>query len=52
MPCNITVSDKGDHRVVAAMEPKLSNRTIAHPELQIVTEEMSAMLFTALAKLD
>lgn len=52
LPCNVVVWDEGEHRVVAAMEPRIMAQVIEHPELQAVADEVSAMLHAALAKLD
>ena len=52
LPCNVVVWDEGDHRVVAAMEPKLMAQVISHLELLAVAEEASARLHVALGKLD
>ena len=52
LPCNVVVWDEGDHRVVAAMEPRVMAQVIDHPEMVKIAEEASARLHAALAKLD
>ena len=52
LPCNVVVWDEGDHRVVAAMEPRLMAQIADSTELRAVAEEVSARLRAALERLD
>jgi uncharacterized protein (DUF302 family) len=44
LPCNVVVWDEGDHRVVAAMEPKIMADIVDHPEVARIAGEVSARL--------
>lgn len=52
LPCNVVVWDEGDHRVVAAMEPRVMGRILDHPEVKAVADEVSARLRKVLAAID
>ena len=52
LPCNVVVWDEGDHRVVAAMEPRVMASMIESDEVRKVADEVSARLHAVLAKLD
>lgn len=52
LPCNVVVYTKGDHTVVAALEPQLMAQVTSNPELQDVAKEARARLERALARLD
>jgi len=41
LPCNIVVWDEGDHRVVAAMEPKIMADVVDESVIREVAEEVS-----------
>ena len=51
LPCNVVVWDAGDHRVVAAMEPKLMARIIDRPEMGVIADEVSARLHAVLEQI-
>jgi uncharacterized protein (DUF302 family) len=48
LPCNVVVWDEGDHRVVAAMEPRVLSEIVDSAELGAVAEEVSARLHRVL----
>ncbi|HEY6866400.1 MAG TPA: DUF302 domain-containing protein [Candidatus Eisenbacteria bacterium] len=52
LPCNVVVWDDGDHRVVAAMEPRVMASIIESDEVRRVADEVSTRLHAVLAKLD
>ena len=52
LPGNVVVWDEGDHRVVAAMEPRVMGRILDHPEVKAVADEVSARLRKVLAAID
>ncbi|MCC6348849.1 MAG: DUF302 domain-containing protein [Candidatus Eisenbacteria bacterium] len=52
LPCNVVVWDEGDHRVVAAMEPRVMSQVVANPVVQQVAGEVSERLHAVLEKLD
>jgi len=52
LPCNVVVWDEGDHRVVAAMEPRLMAQVVDAPEIRSIAEEVSARLRAVLEKFD
>jgi uncharacterized protein (DUF302 family) len=41
LPCNVVVWDEGDHRVVAAMEPRMMAQIVNQPEVAAVADEVS-----------
>ncbi len=51
LPCNVVVWDEGDHRVVAAMEPRVMSRIVDHPEVREVAAEVSARLRAVLERI-
>jgi uncharacterized protein (DUF302 family) len=51
LPCNVVIWDDGDHRVVAAMEPRVMSGIIADPEIEAVADEVSSRLAQALERL-
>jgi len=48
LPCNVVVWDEGDHRVVAAMEPRVMSAIVESPEIKMVAAEASARLHRVL----
>ncbi len=52
LPCNVVVWDAGDHRVVAAMEPKLMAQVVGDAALAQVADEVSARIHAVLAAID
>jgi len=48
MPCSVVVWDEGDHRVVAAMEPRLMSGVVDSSELRAVADEVSVRLHRVL----
>ncbi len=52
LPCNVVVWDEGDHRVVAAMEPRLMASIVDSDEVRAVGEEVSRRLHQVLEQLD
>lgn len=52
LPCNVVVWDEGDHRVVAAMEPRLMASIVDSDEVRKVGDEVSVRLHKVLEQLD
>jgi uncharacterized protein (DUF302 family) len=52
LPCNVVVWDEGDHRVVAAMEPRMMAAIVDSDEVRAVGEEVSRRLHQVLERLD
>jgi uncharacterized protein (DUF302 family) len=52
LPCNVVVWEEGDHRVVAAMEPRVLSAIVEAPELRMIVAEVSARLRRVLEKVD
>ena len=52
LPCNVVVWDEGDHRVVAAMEPRVMGQLIGDPTVRQVADEVSARLHHVIAHID
>ena len=50
LPCNVVIWDEGDHRVVAAMEPRVMAQVTGAPALQPIADEVSAQLHDVLAR--
>ncbi len=48
LPCNVVVWDEGDHRVVAAMEPRMMEGVVEDPEVLAVAREVSERLHRVL----
>ena|SRR5689334_5498590 len=48
LPCNVVVWDEGDHRVVAAMEPRLMASIVDSDEVRRVGDEVSERLHRVL----
>ncbi|MFI5371260.1 MAG: DUF302 domain-containing protein [Candidatus Eisenbacteria bacterium] len=48
LPCNVVVWDEGDHRVVAAMEPRVMSEIVDSAEVGAVAEEVSVRLHRVL----
>jgi uncharacterized protein (DUF302 family) len=44
LPCNVVVWDEGDHRVVAAMEPRVMASVVESPEVHRIAEEVAARI--------
>ena len=51
LPCNVLVWDEGDHRVVAAMEPRMMADIVDSPALRAIAEQVSARIRTVLDRL-
>ncbi|OGF24748.1 MAG: hypothetical protein A2V63_04760 [Candidatus Eisenbacteria bacterium RBG_19FT_COMBO_70_11] len=51
LPCNVLVWDEGDHRVVAAMEPRMMADIVDSPALRANAEQVSARIRTVLDRL-
>ena len=52
VPCNVVVWDEGEHRVVAAMEPRVMSAIVDAPEIRMIVAEVSARLHRVLEKVD
>jgi uncharacterized protein (DUF302 family) len=52
MPCNVTVREAGDHRVIAAMEPNVMSLVIDRPEIATIAGEVSERLHRVLAAVE
>jgi uncharacterized protein (DUF302 family) len=52
LPCNIVVWDEGEHRVVAAMEPKIMADLVGGSVIQEVAEEVSKRIREVLEGVD
>jgi uncharacterized protein (DUF302 family) len=52
LPCNVVVWDEGDHRVVAAMEPRMMASIVDSDEVRKVGDEVSLRLHKVLEQLD
>ena len=48
LPCNVVVWDEGDHRVVAAMEPRMMASIVDSDEVRAVGDEVSVRLHKVL----
>ena len=48
LPCNVVVWDEGDHRVVAAMEPRMMATLVDSDEVRSVGEAVSVRLHKVL----
>ena len=48
LPCNVVVWDEGEHRVVAAMEPRVMSAMVESDDVRAVAEEVSARLHRVL----
>jgi uncharacterized protein (DUF302 family) len=51
LPCNVVVWDEGDHRVVAAMEPRIMAALVDSDEVRSVGDEVSLRLHKVLEQL-
>jgi len=51
LPCNVVVWDEGDHRVVAAMEPRMMASIVDSDEVRQVGDEVSVRLHKVLEQL-
>jgi uncharacterized protein (DUF302 family) len=51
LPCNVVVWDEGDHRVVAAMEPRVMATLVDSDEVRNVGNEVSVRLHKVLEQL-
>jgi uncharacterized protein (DUF302 family) len=52
LPCNVVVWDAGDHRVVAAMEPRIMAGIVDADAVRSVAEEVRSLLMAALEDFD
>lgn len=52
LPCNVVVSDEGDHRLVTAMEPRVMADVLDSPTVHEIAEEVSAKLHAVLERID
>jgi uncharacterized protein (DUF302 family) len=52
LPCNVVVWDEGDHRVIAATEPRVLSAIVDSPEIRMIVAEVSARLHRVLEKVD
>lgn len=52
LPCNLVIWDEGDHRVVAAMEPRMMSHFIHDPRLEQAAASVSSSLARVLAALE
>ena len=44
LPCNVVVIDEGDHRVVAAMDPRIISQVITVPGMKELAEQVQERL--------
>jgi len=51
LPCNVAIWDEGDHRVVAAMEPRVM-ADIAGERVRTIADEVSARIHRVLENID
>jgi uncharacterized protein (DUF302 family) len=52
LPCNIVIWDEGDHRIVAAMEPKVMAEVVDASAVRQIAEEVSARIHSVLERID
>jgi len=52
LPCNVVVSDEGDHRLVTAMDPRIMAMIIDKPEIHAVADEVYERIGRALKVFD